>query len=204
MEKRWPILVGIAFVGTVAGVAVAGQDDHISSMVIAPATETTTVDVPGESTLPPVTITSTTILSTTSAAPASTAPQTSAAPTTEAPTTTEPPQPTVDPGTTTLARGEVRIVVANGDGRFNLAGANANQLLRLGYVDIDQEDASKVDATTIYYRPGFDDEAAIVASDILVPDAVLLPLPDTGVTNNDQAGDVIIILGPDAKREEFG
>ncbi|MGE0140519.1 MAG: LytR C-terminal domain-containing protein [Ilumatobacteraceae bacterium] len=207
MDKRWPILAGIAVVGAVAGVAVAGQDARVSTFVVAPATQTTSPGSGPASTVPPLTITSTTV-SPTVTVPATTAPPT--APTTAAPvTTTAPTEPpttttTVDPATVTLARNEVRLVVSNGDGRFNLAGANTNRLLELGYVEIDQEDSAKVDATVLYYRPGFEDEAAIVAADLLIPDAILEPLPDTEITGNDAAGDVIIILGPDAKREELG
>ena len=57
-------------------------------------------------------------------------------------------------------------MIANGDGRFRLASITADRLAPLGYI-IDLGDALQtVDATIIYYRPGFDDEAAIVANDI--------------------------------------
>ena len=90
---------------------------------------------------------------------------------------------------------------ANGDGRFNLAGANGNRLRRAGYVSIDVVDSpSTVSATIVYYRSGFDDEATIVAADLSVPNAILEPLPETAITANDALGDIIIVLGPDALR----
>jgi hypothetical protein len=201
MQKRWPILVGIAVVGAFSGVAIAGHGDRVNTFVMAPAVETASSD---ESSLPPATIVAPSTSPVTSppstASPATTAP---AATTTEAPASTAAPPPpptTADAGNGTLARGDVRVVIANGDGRFNLAGANANRLRDLGYVDIDQEDAAHVDATVLYYRPGFDDEAAIMAADLLVPNAILQPLPDTPVTASDDAGDIVVVLGPDAVR----
>ena len=114
--------------------------------------------------------------------------------------------PTTVAGTTgpaadqTLDPADVRVVVANGDGRFNLAGKNGSRLEAAGYTQIDLEDAAKVPATVLYYRPGFDDEAALIAQALLVPDALLEPLPDTPITSNDALGDVIVVLGPDAVR----
>jgi hypothetical protein len=70
----------------------------------------------------------------------------------------------------------------------------------LGYIVNVGDVPTLVDATIIYYRPGFDDEAAIVAVDDEVPDAILAPLPDKPVTNADSQGDVILVLGPDAPR----
>jgi hypothetical protein len=60
-----------------------------------------------------------------------------------------------------------------------------------------------VDATIIYFRPGFDDEAQIVANDITVPNAIIAELPTSAsqaVTNSDDRGDVVLVLGPDAPR----
>ena len=39
-----------------------------------------------------------------------------------------------------------------------------------------------------------------LATDLLVPDALLEPLPDQPVTNSDDNGDIVVILGPDAVR----
>jgi hypothetical protein len=100
----------------------------------------------------------------------------------------------------TLDRALVRIVLANGDGRYNLVGANKARLEAVGYVSFNQEDVAAVDATVLFYRPGFDDEAAILSADLLVPQALLQPLPDTPITGNDAAGDIIVVLGPDAVR----
>ena len=68
-------------------------------------------------------------------------------------------------------------MLANGDGRFKLASTTADRMRPLGYI-IDLGDSVKpVDATIIYYRPGFADEAAIVAKDLGVPNAIVAAFP---------------------------
>jgi hypothetical protein len=217
MRRTWPIPVGIALLGALAGIAIAGQPVEIGTFVVDAVTETSTsispvvtlapttsqtpgtVDVPTVPTAPPATTgTPTTIVASTTstATPTST---TSNAPTTTTGVTTTT-ITTVAPGHQTLDRADVRLVIANGDGRFNLAGRNGGRLAAAGYTQIDLEDAAKVPATVLYYRPGFDDEAAIVAADLSIPDALLQPLPDTPITANDSLGDIIVVLGPDALR----
>lgn len=142
------------------------------------------------------TVPATTVPPATTAAPTTT---TTAAPTTTTPTTTAP--PTTVATVTLLDRSQVRLVVGNGDGRWNLVGANVARLEPLGYTQIDQTDLTRrYDRTILYVRPGFEDEAARLAADLLVPGALIEPLPATPVTINDELGDVIVVLGPDAVR----
>lgn len=210
MRRTWPIPTAIAVIGALAGILIAGRSDPIDTLIIGPAVHTSS-DLPSTITslAPPVTVTSpaTTVTPTASTTP-TTAPPTTVGPTTSlaAPTTTAAPVATTAPATTnpsanqTLDPADVRVVVANGDGRFNLAGKNGSRLQAAGYTQIDLEDAAKVPATVLYYRPGFDDEAALIAQALLVPDALLEPLPDTPITSNDALGDVVVVLGPDAVR----
>ncbi len=225
MRRTWLISAGIAVVGLLAGVGIAGRPLASDSFIIgAAATDgsaatdvvtSTAVSADSSSTstsaVPPTTV-SNSVAPTTVAPSTSQAPDPTAAPTTGAPTsapttiattttTTTPPPPPPPPIDQTLDRADVRLVVANGDGRFNLAGANGNRLKKAGYVTIDLADVpTGSDPTVLYYRPGFDDEAAIVAADLLVPGALLQPLPDTPITVNDELGDIIVVLGPDALR----
>ena len=95
------------------------------------------------------------------------------------------------------------MVLANGDGRFRLASVTADRIRALGYVIALGDALKTVDATVIYYRPDFDDEAAFAAIDIGVPDAIIFPFPfksSQPITDSDDSGDVIIVLGPDAPR----
>ena len=203
MRKSWPFALVVIVVGGVAGLAIAGRPEAVDPFVLGPgttgaiSTSPTPVTAPTTSTSAPVT--TTTIAATTVLASTSIAATT--VPTTEAPTTTEVPTTTTIAGP--LPRDQVRLVIANGDGRFRLASVTADRIRSLGYVIALGDALNTVDATVIYYRPDFDDEAVFAAIDIGVPDAIILPFPfktSQAITDSDDSGDVIIVLGPDAPR----
>ena len=94
-------------------------------------------------------------------------------------------------------------MLANGDGRFKLASVTADRIRSLGYIIDLGDTVNLVGATVIYYRPGFDVEAEIAATDLGVPDAIIVAFPKNSsqpITNADDNGDVIVVLGPDAPR----
>ena len=210
MRKSWPFALAVSVVGAFAGLAIAGRPVPSDTFVLDPSAtvplETTSASVIASSTSvgEPATSTTTTIAaSTTSAVSASTsvAPTTAAATTTAAPTTTDAPTTTTIPGP--LPRNKVRLVLANGDGRFKLASVTADRIRSLGYIIDLGDTVNLVGATVLYYRPGFDDEAEIAANDIGVPDAIIVAFPTNSsqpITNSDDGGDVIVVLGPDAPR----
>ena len=206
MSRRgasWPYIVGVAVLGIGLGTLIAGVPDSAERMPYRIPADDTAVTVPLQS-LPTDSI-STEIGTTT--APDTTAPATTVAVTTSAPSTTVA-VTTSAPSTTTAIteapvrdRADVRLVVANGDGRFNLVGSNVTRLRALGYVTIDETDVNvRPPSTIIYVRPGFEREADVLAQDLQTPDAVITALPDTPVTANDELGDLVVVLGPDAQR----
>jgi len=206
MSRRgasWPYIVGVAVLGIGLGTLIAGVPDSAERMPYRIPADDTAVTVPLQS-LPTDSI-STEIGTTT--APDTTAPATTVAVTTSAPSTTTA-VTTSAPSTTTAVteapvrdRADVRLVVANGDGRFNLVGSNVTRLRALGYVTIDETDVNvRPPSTIIYVRPGFEREADVLAQDLQTPDAVITALPDTPVTANDELGDLVVVLGPDAQR----
>ncbi len=229
MRSTWPYLAAVVAVGVGVGTWIAGIPQSSAGITIADGVSAggpggaggeNTVALLPTSSFPPITVTPTTEPirnpvppSTTPAttAPATTAPATTTAPTTPpattTPATTAPTAPTTTPTTAAAAtdvlldRAQVRLVLANGDGRYNLVGRNVDRLTPLGYTTIDQTDAPrKVERTVLYIRPGFDDEAVRLAADLLVPGALIEQLSDQPVTINDQLGDIIVVLGPDAVR----
>ena len=219
MRTTWPFLAATAAVGLAIGTLIAGIPSSGGDITVAEGVSGSLVPgvtaAPSGSTYPPLTVTPTTYRGVPETDPGTTtstvlvAPDTTvAATTTVAVTTTTAPPETTPPTTPTTAvtgdlldRSVVRLVLANGDGRYNLVGRNVDRLTPLGYTEIDQTDASNyVDRTVLYFRPGFDDEAARLAADLLVPDALLEPLPDQPVTDSDANGDIVVILGPDAVR----
>jgi hypothetical protein len=206
MSRRgasWPYIVGVAVLGIGLGTLIAGVPESAERMPYRIPADDTAVTVPLQS-LPTDSI-STEIGTTT--APDTTAPATTVAVTTSAPSTTTA-VTTSAPSTTTAVteapvrdRADVRLVVANGDGRFNLVGSNVTRLRALGYVTIDETDVNvRPPSTIIYVRPGFEREADALAQDLQTPDAVISALPDTPVTANDELGDLVVVLGPDAQR----
>lgn len=216
MSRRgasWPYVVGVAVLGIGLGTLIAGLPESADRVPYRIPADDTAVTVPlqgmpidtmpteiGTTTAPPTTEPPTT-------EPPTTAPPTTAPPTTSAPATTVA-VPTTVPSTTTAIteapvrdRADVRLVVANGDGRFNLVGANVARLRALGYVTIDETDVNvRPPSTIIYVRPGFEREAAVLAQDLKTPGAVVTALPATPVTVNDEKGDLVVVLGPDAPR----
>jgi hypothetical protein len=204
MRKSWPFAVAVIVVGGLAGLAIAGLPESSDAFRLDPSI-TVVVDSapPSDQSTATTTVDTTTTIATTTTPPTTTEPTTTSA--ADAPTTTTAATTTQQSTTAVsgpLPRDQVALVIANGDGRFRLASITADRLSPLGYV-INLSDALKpVDETIIYYRPGFDDEAAIVAKDILVPGAVITAFPtdaSQAITNSDD-GDVIIVLGPDAPR----
>jgi hypothetical protein len=209
MSRRgasWPYVVGVAVLGIGLGTLIAGLPESADRVAYRIPADDAVVTVPVQGI--PIDTMPTEIGTT---APDTTAPDTSAPDTTSAPATTVAVPTTVTttgPSTTTAVteapvrdRADVRLVVANGDGRFNLVGANVVRLRALGYVTIDETDVNvRPPSTIIYVRPGFEREAAVLAQDLQTPDAVITPLPDTPVTVNDELGDLVVVLGPDAQR----
>jgi hypothetical protein len=212
MRSTSPYLAAVVAVGVGVGTWIAGLPRSDAGITIAaggerpldPGAQNTVALLPTSS-FPPITVTPTTDPARNPVPPNGTATTVPAA-TVPAATTTVPPT-TSAPGVTApvdadlLDRSQVRLVLANGDGRYNLVGRNVDRLIPLGYTSIDQTDAPrKVDRTVLYVRPGFEDEAARLAADLLVPGALIEPLPAEPVTINDDLGDIIVVLGPDAVR----
>ena len=215
MRKSWSLALAVIAVGVVAGAAIAGRPVPSDPFVLDPSItvptaliSTTEVGASTSTTKPSQTTTATTIAeATTTSTPRS---ATGIATSTSVSAAVASTVSTTNTTTTTttaaaghLPRDQVRLVIANGDGRFRLASITADRIRPLGY-PIDLGDTlQKVPATIVYYRPGFDNEAAIVAQDILVPNAIITAYPSNAsqpVTNSDLAGDVIVVLGPDAPR----
>jgi hypothetical protein len=189
MSTSWPIGVAVIVVGGLAGVLIAGRPGPVDSFVLEPSI--TTVESPS---------TSGPVVATTIAETTTVSASTSVA-STVAPTTTEVLTTTPDPGP--LPRDRVRLVIANGDGRFQLATITADRIRALGYIIDVGDTLYRVDETVLFYRAGFDREATNAANDIGVPDAVMLEFStdeSQPITSSDASGDIIVVLGADAPR----
>lgn len=119
---------------------------------------------------------------------------------TTASTSPRPPSTT----TSTVAHSSVRVLVANGTQEPN-AAAHFTQLLHLqGWnVGAPKNTLSAVSSTTIYYGPGWQQAAALVASDLGVPTTAVQPL-GAGVPVGSTTGlDIVVVIGSDLAASGF-
>ena len=208
MRRAWLPLVLVVVVGALVGLAIAGRPAPSDSFSVDPAAVAalTSTTVEASTTSDAATTTTTESLPSTTA---DVSPSSTAAPSTSSSTSsTSSTSTSLDQATTTttpaIDRRTLRVVIANADGRTGLAQANADRLSALGYETIDLGDSPQnLASSVIYYRTGFLDEAAVVAADLAIPDIAILEYPSDlaePLTNSDDAGDVIVLLGADAPR----
>ncbi len=96
--------------------------------------------------------------------------------TTTTTTTTAPPVVTHPPG-------EVKVAVMNGTGVRGRAGRTADTLNATGFVTAAKNtQQDRVEASVIYYRPGYGDDAKAVASVLGAPPDIITPAPGTIMT----------------------
>ncbi|MYB86686.1 MAG: LytR family transcriptional regulator [Acidimicrobiaceae bacterium] len=96
--------------------------------------------------------------------------------TTTTTTTTAPPVITHPPG-------EVKVAVMNGTGARGRAGRTADTLNATGFVTAAKNtQQDRVEASVIYYRPGYGDDAKAVASVLGAPPDIITPAPGTIMT----------------------
>ena len=97
----------------------------------------------------------------------------------------------------TRVRAEVRVIVLNGGGPSGSANTSSTALAAAGFTTLDAADTDDVPATVVYATPGFEADAAEVATalNIAAPPQPLPGTPPTGMPVGQV--DVVVILGPD-------
>jgi len=99
--------------------------------------------------------------------------------------------------------GQLKIIVANGSGERGLAAKTKDQLAFVGYTGATATDTTKgssVTTSVVYFAPGLEADAVVVASVIGMPAARVAAMPDPTTVPVSPIGDaqVVMILGPDA------
>jgi hypothetical protein len=180
-SSRW-LIPAVVLLGLLAGAAIVGRPTSIEGDVPLPLDAgSTTSTTTAPTTVAPVPSTTT----------GDGAPDTSAALVNT--TTTTPPTTTTAPDPAT-----VRVVVGNGSSRNGLATTTADELTAAGYVDVVATNAvSKSADTYIVYRDGFQAAAQAVAELLDIPGERVLPYIDAEVTERDEQGDVLVVVGAD-------
>ncbi|MCU1361720.1 MAG: hypothetical protein JWN99_3009 [Ilumatobacteraceae bacterium] len=182
---------------------------------VEPAAPSVSLDIPTTTTTIPVDTTTTVIAASEAPVPTDAAvvdtaapvavTKTSPPPAAEVPATDDIPTTDQTPASTVVVdpteKTTLRVVVANANGQ-RTAPRVGYQLFSEGYETVTVGTATGLlDLTTIYYRDGFDADAAVVAQDMGMPTAVLSPIPAnpaTPFTDSDDQGDVIVLLGADS------
>ncbi len=225
MRRSWPLVVGLAIVGSASGVLIAGRADPVDTVAtgrlvtdldtepitVGPAIVGSTTIGPaivGPITVGPITIGSTTVGPV--ADPTVADPNTVADPTTTI-VQSSPVLATAAPGSSaagaaggpaTADRSTLRVVIADAADRTGPAELTASRLANLGYGDIRVGTAtSPVEFTVVYFRSGFNRAAVTVAQDLNADDPALEELPADSadpLTDADDSADVIVLLGADA------
>lgn len=183
-SSRW-LIPAVVLLGLLAGAAIVGRPTATSDLRLPLDAGSTTSTTTAPTTLAPAPTPTTTTTPTTG----DSTPDTSAALVNT--TTTTPPTTAPDPAT-------VRVVVGNGSSRNGLATSTADELTAAGYVDVVATNAiSKSADTYIVYRDGFQAAAQAVAELLDIPGERVLPYIDAQVTERDEQGDVIVVVGAD-------
>jgi hypothetical protein len=115
-------------------------------------------------------------------------------------TTTTAPTTTVAAPTTTVAvvhpPNEVITRVGNGAAKGGVAGAGTNILVSAGYAALSPKNAETIDVSTVYYIPGYSEDAKLVAQLLSVDPKNVLAMPQNpGMPVGD--AHVIAVLGRD-------
>ena len=103
--------------------------------------------------------------------------------------------------TATSLRADATVVIVNSNGRNGAAGRTTTQVGDLGYrtlLPLTSKD--HLARTTIQFKPGFEDVARQLATDLKYADPVIAPTPILPSVAGAQTADVVVLLGGDAPR----
>jgi LytR cell envelope-related transcriptional attenuator len=115
---------------------------------------------------------------------------------TTSPTTAQSSSGTVT--TAVVTKAKISVQVANGTSVSGLARTYTQQLMTLGWDTLPEMNGPKVNATIVYYNPGFEAAATEIAQTINVPASSVTPLNGQQPVAGSSSDDVVLILGPDA------
>jgi hypothetical protein len=112
-----------------------------------------------------------------------------------------PTRTTVTTPTTTVPvhpAAQVKVLVANGSGVTGLAGVISTRLRTAGYDTLASVNANqRVAASVVYYAPGYQREAAIVAQSLGLAPTSVQPMPTPPPVASLGTANVLVVAGPD-------
>jgi hypothetical protein len=130
--------------------------------------------------------------------PYSRAVRTVATPPPEAPVRTPTPTITVPVRTPN----DIKVLPANGTSTSGAGTAIFNRLKQAGYnVLAAGNSTSPATTSNVYYNPGFEREARVVAQLLGLPDSAVQPMPTPPPVSDTRGSDVIVVVGPDLAKQ---
>jgi hypothetical protein len=164
-----------------------------STTTVARTTPSTTATIRTSSAKPTSPVTTVAATSPVTTAPTS--------PVTTAPTSPVTTNGAVQPTASTVAaddRGSTRVVVANANGRFEIARRTARRLQAVGYAQASFLDSLRPRGdTVVFVRPGFEAAGRLIATALGLAPGIVEPIPPEATTSRDADADVILVLGAD-------
>ena len=100
--------------------------------------------------------------------------------------------------TTVVVKSTVRVQVANGTTVTGLARNFTQQLLTYGWDTLPQANGPHVSSTIIYFNPGFQSAARMIASELKFPASSIRSLNGANPVAGASSDDVIVLLGLNA------
>ena len=118
---------------------------------------------------------------------------------TEETTTTTVVDPVVTSTTAALRQPkDVRVLTANGTSIKGAGGRIKDKLLAAGYNALAATDTkSPASASAVYFTPGFDREAAVIAQALGLPPATVQAMPTPPPVADLKAANVLVVVGPE-------
>jgi hypothetical protein len=95
------------------------------------------------------------------------------------------------------APNEVKVVVLNGSGVQGAAGKVANQLKAENYIAVADNAAARVNATTVYFQPGYEADARAIADLLKQPPPAVAPMPNPPPDPKVGDNNVAVVLAAD-------
>jgi hypothetical protein len=106
--------------------------------------------------------------------------------------------------TSTVAHSSVKVLVANGTQQPNAAAHFTQQLQQQGWnVAVPKNTTSAASTTTIYYGPGWQPSAVLIASGLGVPATAVQAMSGTTPLANITGLDVVVVIGSDLAGNGF-
>jgi hypothetical protein len=114
------------------------------------------------------------------------------------------PEVTVQPPTATTVTvplrspADIKVLPTNGTSTAGAAANAGNRLKSAGYnVLAASNTTAPATASNVFYNPGFEREARVVAQLLGFPDATVQPMPTPPPVADTRGADVIVVVGPD-------